>query len=284
MQKESLFSLDFSATRRAEPCVHSTVVGLILLAHLSPLQYEQSYMKTLQMWIRFIPNPNVVENPAPIAKMTYREMRELAYGGFSVFHDEALMPAFLRAVPVCIKNTNNPEAPGTMIVQHRDNSKQPVIGIAADSGFSTLFVEKYLMNQEIGFGRQLLRILEDEDISFEHTPSGIDNMSVIIRNEYLTDEKRLKIIKRIQDELQADDVHFRDIDYSMIVLVGEGMRHAKGLTARAATAIAKTNTNIEMINQGSSEVSLVFGIDKKNEDKVLRALYEEFFQESTLVV
>ncbi len=229
-------------------------------------------------------NPNVVGNPMAIDQMTYREMRELAYAGFSVFHDEALMPAFLRAVPVCIKNTNNPEAPGTMIVQDRDNSKQPVIGIAADDGFSTLFVEKYLMNQEVGFGRRLLQILEDECISFEHTPSGIDNMSVIIRNEYLTDENRLKIIKRIQDELQADDVHFRDMEYSMIVLVGEGMRHTKGLTARAATAIAKTESNIEMINQGSSEVSLVFGINKKDEEKIIRELYKEFFQEANLLV
>lgn len=232
----------------------------------------------------FSANPTVVDNPVAIEKMTYREMRELSYAGFSVFHDEALMPAFLKSVPVCIKNTNNPEAPGTMIVQHRDNSKQPVIGIAADNGFSTLFVEKYLMNQEIGFGRHLLRVLEDEEISFEHTPSGIDNMSVIIRNEYLTDEKRFNIIKRIQDELQADEVHFRDTDYSMIVLVGEGMRHTKGLTARAATAIARTDTNIEMINQGSSEVSLVFGIDKKDENKVLRELYKEFFQEASLLV
>lgn len=232
----------------------------------------------------FSANPTVVDNPVAIETMTYREMRELAYAGFSVFHDEALMPAFLKSVPVCIKNTNNPEAPGTMIVQHRDNAKQPVIGIAADSGFSTLFVEKYLMNQEIGFGRHLLRILEDEEISFEHTPSGIDNMSVIIRNEYLTEEKREKVIQRIQDELHADEVHFRETDYSMIVLVGEGMRHTKGLTARAATAIARTETNIEMINQGSSEVSLVFGIDKKDEDKVLRELYKEFFQEASLLV
>ncbi|MDS9473363.1 aspartate kinase [Sporosarcina pasteurii] len=226
----------------------------------------------------FAANPKVVENPAAIGKMTYREMRELSYAGFSVFHDEALMPAFLRSVPVCIKNTNNPEAPGTMIVSERDYSAQPVIGIATDNGFSTLFVEKYLMNQEIGFGRRLLQILEDEGISFEHTPSGIDNMSVIIRNEYLTEDNRLKIIKRIEEELHADDVHFRETDYSMIVLVGEGMRHATGLTARAATAIARTGSNIEMINQGSSEVSLVFGVDKKDEDKILRELYTEFFQ------
>lgn len=232
----------------------------------------------------FAANPTVVDSPAAIGQMTYREMRELAYAGFSVFHDEALMPAFLRSVPVCIKNTNNPEAPGTMIVQDRDHSTQPVIGIAADSGFSTLFVEKYLMNQEIGFGRRLLQILEDEDISFEHTPSGIDNMSVIIRNEYLTEVNRKKVIQRIEEELHADDVHFRETDYSMIVLVGEGMRHTKGLTARAATAIARTGSNIEMINQGSSEVSLVFGIDKKDEDIILRELYTEFFQKATVLV
>lgn len=100
----------------------------------------------------FAANPTVVDQPLAIDKMTYREMRELSYAGFSVFHDEALMPAFLRSVPVCIKNTNNPEAPGTMIVQDRDHSVQPVIGIATDSGFTTLFVEKYLMNQEVGFG------------------------------------------------------------------------------------------------------------------------------------
>ncbi len=225
----------------------------------------------------FSANPTVIENPSGIEKMTYQEMRELAYSGFSVFHDEALMPAFLRSVPVCIKNTNNPDAPGTMIVSERDHSKQQVVGIAADSGFSTLFVSKYLMNMEIGFGRRLLQILEEEDISFEHTPSGIDNLSVIIRSEYLSEEKKERIVRRVQEELDADDVHWRDMDYSMVVLVGEGMRHTKGLAARAATAIARTGSNIEMINQGSSEVSLVFGINKKDEDVVLRELYKEFF-------
>ena len=225
----------------------------------------------------FAANPNVVDQPVAIKKMTYREMRELAYAGFSVFHDEALMPAFLRSVPVCIKNTNNPECPGTLIVKDRDHSAQPVIGIAADSGFSTLFVYKYLMNQEIGFGRRLLEILEDEEIPYEHTPSGIDNLSVIIRSNFLTDEKGERIIRRIKEELEADDVHLRTTDYSMVVLVGEGMRHTKGLAARAASAISRTGANIEMINQGSSEVSLVFGVDKKDENKILRELYQEFF-------
>ena len=230
----------------------------------------------------FAANPNIVDSPMAIEKMTYREMRELAYAGFSVFHDEALMPAFLHSVPVCIKNTNNPDAPGTHIVKERDHSKQPVIGIASDNGFSTLFVSKYLMNLEIGFGRRLLEILEDEEIPFEHTPSGIDNLSVIIRSKYLNEEKRARIIQRVQDELDVDDVHLRTTDYSMVVLVGEGMRYTTGLAARAATAISRTGANIDMINQGSSEVSLVFGINEKDETKVLKELYKEFFNDEIM--
>ncbi|CAM3292542.1 aspartate kinase [Filibacter tadaridae] len=224
----------------------------------------------------FAANPTVVDNPVAIGKMTYREMRELAYAGFSVFHDEALMPAFQRSVPVCIKNTNNPEAPGTLIVTERNHFAQPVIGIAADSGFSTLFVDKYLMNQEIGFGRKLLQILEEEEIPFEHTPSGIDNLSVIIRSKFIDADKEARIISRVKEELNADDVHMHS-NYSMIVLVGEGMRHSTGLAARAASAIARTGASIQMINQGSSEVSLVFGVLKEDETKILKELYKEFF-------
>lgn len=225
----------------------------------------------------FSANPNVVEQPCAIHTMTYREMRELSYAGFTVFHDEALRPAFLHSIPVCIKNTNNPSARGTMIVKERECGSQPVVGIAADDGFSTLFVDKYLMNVEIGFGRRLLQILEEEEIPFEHTPSGIDNMSVIIRDMFLTEEKETRILRRVKEELEADDAYFRR-DYSMVVLVGERMRDTTGLTARAASAIAKTGASIQMINQGSTEVSLVFGVHKKDETAVLRSLYEEFFQ------
>ena len=186
------------------------------------------------------------------------------------------MPAFRRSVPVCIKNTNNPDAPGTLIVNERNYSAQPVIGIAADSGFSTLFVSKYLMNREIGFGRRLLQILEDEEIPYEHIPSGIDNLSVIIRSKFITEDKEERIIRRVKEELKADDVHMHT-DYSMVVLVGEGMRHTKGLAARAASAISRSGANIEMINQGSSEVSLVFGVHIKDETKILKELYKEFF-------
>ncbi|WP_252504993.1 aspartate kinase [Sporosarcina sp. Marseille-Q4943] len=227
----------------------------------------------------FAANPTVIENPVAIEKMTYREMRELAYAGFSVFHDEALIPAFRKSIPVSIKNTNNPDAPGTLIVKERDYNEQQVIGIAADSGFTAIYVDKYLMNLEIGFGRRLLQIFEEEGISYEHTPSGIDNLSIIIRSRFMTKEKEERIVERIHKELEPDAV-IVEHDYSMIVLVGEGMQYTTGLAARAATAIARSGTNIEMINQGSSEVSLVFGVKVKDETKSLKELYNEFFVKS----
>ncbi len=274
------FGFTKSGTLRTFNRGGSDITGSIIAAAIDAELYENF----TDVDAVFTANPTVIDKPMAIKQMTYREMRELSYAGFSVFHDEALRPAFLKSIPVCIKNTNNPDAPGTMIVQQRDFSTQPVIGIAADSGFSTLFVEKYLMNQEIGFGRKLLQILEDEGISFEHTPSGIDNMSIIIRNQYLSEESRRNMIHRITNELHVDDVHFRNKNYSMIMLVGEGMRHSKGLTARAATAIARANANIEMINQGSSEVSLVFGIDQQDEQRVFQELYKEFFQSTAVLV
>src|SRR5690606_21818846 len=227
-------------------------------------------------------NPRIVENPVEIEKMTYREMRELSYAGFAVLHDEALMPAFKESVPVCIKNTNNPQSPGTMIVAERDYSRLPVTGISADSGFSTLYLSKYLMNREIGFGRKLLQILEDEHVSYEHIPSGIDNLSVIIRSHQLTPDKERRIVDRVKNELEVDDVHFIS-NFSMVVLVGEGMKYTTGLAARATDAIARTGANIEMINQGSSEVSLVFGVLKEDETKILKELYNEFFVPSLVV-
>ena len=251
----------------------SDITGSILAASVKAELYENF----TDVDCVFVANPRVVANPVEIEQMTYREMRELSYAGFAVLHDEALMPVFKAAVPLCIRNTNNPSAPGTMIVAERDTSLRPVTGISADSGFSTLYVSKYLMNREIGFGRKLLQILEDECISYEHIPSGIDNLSVILRSHQLTADKEQRIVDRVKSELQADDVHIRN-DFSMIVLVGEGMNNTKGLTARAANAFARTGVNIEMINQGSSEVSLVFGILKEDEQKILNELYKEFFE------
>lgn len=254
----------------------SDITGSILAAGMDAELYENF----TDVDSVFAANPKIVKNPVEIKRMTYREMRELSYAGFSVFHDEALIPAFRKGIPVCIKNTNNPSARGTMIIAEREYFLNPVIGIASDNGFSTIYVRKYLMNREIGFGRRLLQIIEDEGISYEHIPSGIDDISVIIRNHQLTDEKEQRIISRIQEELEVDDVYIEH-GFTMIMIVGEGMHNTVGLSARATLALARAEVNIEMINQGSSEVSLVFGIHEEDTEKAVRALYEEFFGSST---
>jgi aspartate kinase len=226
-------------------------------------------------------NPFIIERPKEIKVLTYREMRELSYAGFTVLHDEALVPAFRAGIPVHIKNTNNPTAPGTKIVYERDNMNGPVIGIASDNGFCSIYVSKYLMNREIGFGRKLLGILEEYGISYEHTPSGIDDVSVILRESQFDLELENEIKWRIETELHADEVKIEH-SLALIMVVGEGMRHNVGTMARAAKALAKAKVNIEMINQGSSEVSMMFGVKEVDEKRAVQALYEEFFAAVTV--
>ncbi|MEY8750609.1 aspartate kinase [Alkalicoccobacillus gibsonii] len=250
----------------------SDITGAILAAGTQAELYENF----TDVDSVYAANPTVVENPVEIKRMTYREMRELSYAGFSVFHDEALIPAFRNGIPVCVKNTNNPSSSGTMIIAEREYFFNPVIGIAADDGFSTIYVRKYLMNREVGFGRRLLQILEDEGLSYEHIPSGIDDTSVILRDHQLTEEIEGRIIGRIKHELHADDVYIEK-DFSMVMIVGEGMHNTVGVSARATQALARAGVNIEMINQGSSEVSLVLGIHQEDSDRTVKALYEEFF-------
>ncbi|MEH7158622.1 aspartate kinase [Neobacillus drentensis] len=221
-------------------------------------------------------NPSIVKKPREIKELTYREMRELSYAGFTVLHDEALVPAFRAGIPVHIKNTNNPCAQGTRIVYERDNTNGPVIGIASDQGFCSIYVSKYLMNREIGFGRKLLSILEDFGLSYEHTPSGIDDVSVILRENQMDKGIEQAIKERIEAELLADQVKFEH-SLALIMVVGEGMRHNVGTMARASKALAKAQINIEMINQGSSEVSMMFGVKEVDEKRAVQALYEEFF-------
>ncbi|MEQ6376500.1 aspartate kinase [Bacillaceae bacterium S4-13-58] len=226
----------------------------------------------------FCVNPSIVEQPKEIKVLTYKEMRELSYAGFSVFHDEALIPAFRAKIPVCIKNTNDPTKPGTMILSERSSEEQigPVVGIASARGFISIYVGKYLMNREKGFGRRLLQILEEEGISFEHVPSGIDDLSVILREEQMTPEKERRVIDRIKTDLQADTVNV-ERNLAMIMIVGEGMDSAIGVAAKATEAFARANVNIEMINQGSSEVSMMFGVKEESIIPAVRSLYEQFF-------
>jgi len=224
----------------------------------------------------YVVNPNLIPQPVEIKEITYREMRELSYSGFSVFHEEALIPAYQANIPVCIKNTNNPSAPGTMIVSEPPASTKRVSGIASDSGFCSIYVSKYLMNKEIGFGRKLLQILEEEGLSYEHTPSGIDNISVILRERDWTPDREQRIVERIRRELRVDDIAVTH-GLALVMIVGEGMRQSVGTTARATSALAAAKINLEMINQGSSEVSMMFGVKAVDADRAVIALYREFF-------
>jgi aspartate kinase len=227
----------------------------------------------------FAANPSIVSNPTPISELTYREMRELSYAGFSVFHDEALEPVYRAMVPVHIRNTNNPKATGTLIVPHRTSREIPVVGIAAMSNVCCIYLSKYLMNRQVGFGRRLLQILEGENISFEHIPSGIDNMSVILREENMPVEKEKRVVEKIRQTLAPEDI-FVERDLSLIMVVGEGMRHTVGIASRATGALARAATNIEMINQGSNEVSMMFGVKSTDMDIAVQALYKEFFNDN----
>jgi len=250
----------------------SDITGSILAAAVRADMYENF----TDVDSVFVANPAVVQNPHAIAELTYREMRELSYAGFSVFHEEALAPVFHAGVPVCIKNTNNPSAPGTLIAMERVCPVGQVAGIAAGDGFCTVYLSKYLMNREVGFGRRLLQILEEEGLSYEHTPSGIDNISVILRERQFDEAKQRRVMERICGELGADDVEV-ERGLALVMIVGECMRNAVGIAARACAALARADVNIEMINQGSSEVSMMFGVKTADMHEAVRTLYDEFF-------
>jgi aspartate kinase len=224
----------------------------------------------------FATDPRLVPEAGPIAELTYREMRELAYAGFAVFHDEAIVPVIRAGIPICIKNTNAPEAPGTRIVAERRHDPGTVVGIASAGGFCTIFVSKYLMNREIGFGRRLLQIFEEEGLSYEHVPSGIDNMSIVLSESGLDAPSERRVTERIRRELDVGDVEV-ERGLALVMIVGEGMRYRVGLAARATKALADAGVNIEMMNQGSSEISMMFGVKAADRERAVRSLYDAFF-------
>ncbi|NQU38677.1 MAG: aspartate kinase [Lentisphaerae bacterium] len=222
-------------------------------------------------------DPDLAPDVAPIAEITYREMRELSYAGFGVLHDEAIIPAVHAGIPIRICNTNRPELPGTLIMAEREVVHGTVVGIAGSPGFCTVFASKYLMNREIGFGRRFLQLFEEEGLSFEHMPSGVDNISIILREKELDGATEARIVTHIREELGADSVSVEH-GLALVMLVGEGMRFTIGLSRRATAALAEANVNIEMINQGSSEISMMFGVKEVDRIPAMRALYHEFFE------
>ena len=217
-----------------------------------------------------------VKDGEGIPTMTYREMRELSYAGFGVFNDDAVIPAVKARIPINIRNTNHPSEPGTMILQSRRVVPGTVVGIASADDFCNIVVEKYLMNRQIGFGRRLLQILEENGISYEHMPSGVDSQCVVVKGQYLPKERDRKIISEIKAKLDPDFVTI-ERDLTMVMVVGEGMCYTPGMLAKACLALASAGISMSMVNQGSSEVSFMLAIRTQDRDAAVRALYKAFF-------
>ena len=224
-------------------------------------------------------DPRIVEEVKSgegIPTMTYREMRELAYAGFGVFNDDAVIPAVKARIPINIKNTNHPSKPGTMIQQSRRVVPGTVVGIASADGFCNIVVEKYLMNRQIGFGRKLLQILEENSIPYEHMPSGVDSQCIIVKAQYIPKERERKIISEIKTKLEPDTVTV-ERDLTMLMVVGEGMCYTPGMLAKACLALASAGISMSMVNQGSSEVSFMLAIRSQDRDLAVKSLYKAFF-------
>ena len=221
-------------------------------------------------------DPRLVDNPCIIQEITYRELRELSYMGATVLHEDAVFPVRGAGIPINIRNTNRPEDEGTWIVSRSNgyDTEKIITGIAGKKGFSVITIEKDMMNSEVGFGRRLLEIFEDNDLPFEHLPSGIDTMSVVVGTA-LIEEKRDKLLQTISRDLRPDSVFIED-GLALIAVVGRGMVKAKGTAARVFDSLARADINIRMIDQGSSELNIVVGVDEAEYENSIRAIYGEF--------
>ena len=221
-------------------------------------------------------DPRIIDDPCIIKEITYRELRELSYMGATVLHEDAVFPVRSAGIPINIRNTNRPEDEGTMIVSHSltYDVDHIITGIAGKKGFSVLTIEKDMMNSEIGFGRKVLEVLEENEVSFEHLPSGIDTMSVVLSTATL-DDRREKVMNAISRAVRPDSVFIED-GLALVAVVGRGMVKAKGTAARVCDALAGADVNIRMIDQGSSELNIIVGVDEDEYEDALRAIYAEF--------
>ena len=221
-------------------------------------------------------DPRIIDNPCIIKEITYRELRELSYMGATVLHEDAVFPVRSAGIPINIRNTNRPEDEGTMIVSHSlgYDSEHIITGVAGKKGFSVITIEKDSMNTEVGCGRKVLEVFEDNEISFEHLPSGIDTMSVVVSSASL-EGRREKVMNAIVRAVRPDSVFIED-ELSLIAVVGRGMVKAKGTSARVFDALARADINIRIIDQGSSELNIIVGVDDDSYEDALRAIYAEF--------
>lgn len=222
-----------------------------------------------------IADPRIVENAKHIPVITYRELRELSYMGATVLHEDAIFPVKKAGIPVHIKNTNAPEDEGTLIVTHTDkaNDANIISGIAGKKDFTVLTLEKDMMNEEKGFGRRLLQVLENHNICFEHLPSGIDTMSVVV-NAHELEGKEGEIISDLMEATNPDSINIEK-DIALIAVVGRGMKNVKGTAASVFMALAENDINIKMIDQGSSELNIIVGVDNAEYEKAICTIYNK---------
>ena len=222
-------------------------------------------------------DPRIVENPKPIEKISYMELRELSYMGASVLHEDAIFPAKAEGIPINIRNTNRPEDPGTMITADPEISENQIIsGIAGRKHFTVIGIYKNHLANEKGFIRRLAGIIEDNDLTIEHLPTGIDTMSVVIDSKILNG-KLDEIVEEFKYQLKPDSIEVFE-DMTLIATVGAGMSARKGTSARLFTALAEAGVNIRMIDQGSSEMNIIVGIEERDFETAIKAIYEAFVQ------
>ena len=220
-------------------------------------------------------DPRIVDNPKSIDAITYKELRELSYMGATVLHEDAIFPIRKEGIPINIRNTNAPEDKGTLIVEATcRHPKYTITGIAGKQGFASITIEKAMMNSEIGFCRRVLQVFEDNDISIEHMPSGIDTMTVFVHQSEF-EEKEQKVLAGIHQLVQPDSIELES-DLALIAIVGRGMRSKRGTAGNAFSALAKAHVNLKMIDQGSSELNIVIGVRNHDFENAIRALYDTF--------
>ncbi|MCI9142747.1 MAG: aspartate kinase [Lachnospiraceae bacterium] len=222
-----------------------------------------------------IVDPDIVHNAKRIDVITYRELRELSYMGAEVFHEDAIFPVRQRGIPINIRNTNAPEDDGTWIVGSTcQKSKYVITGIAGKKGFCCINIEKDKMNSEIGFGRKVLQAFEENGISFEHVPSGIDTMTIFVhQDEFL--HKEQKVAAALYRLAEPDSIEIES-DLALIAVVGRGMKSTRGTAGRIFSALAHVNVNVKMIDQGSSELNIIIGVANEDFETAIRAIYDIF--------
>lgn len=222
-----------------------------------------------------IADPRIVDNPKPIDAITYKELRELSYMGATVLHEDAIFPVRKAGIPINIRNTNAPEDKGTLIVESTcRKSKYTITGIAGHCGFASINIEKAMMNNEIGFGRKVLEVFENNSISFEHIPSGIDTMTVFVQQKNF-EEKEQKVLAELHRAVNPDMIEL-ETDLALIAVVGRGMRATRGTAGRIFSALAHANINIRMIDQGSSELNIIIGVRSNDFEAAIKAIYDIF--------